>query len=73
MRVFRGNKVLIGDQIKAATVVTKDGKITDVLDGVVDVAGADHVEDVGDDVLMPGLVDCHVHINEPGRTDWEGR
>ncbi len=29
-------------------------------------------EDVGDRVVMPGLIDAHVHINEPGRTDWEG-
>ena len=30
------------------------------------------VEDVGDLVVMPGLVDTHVHVNEPGRTEWEG-
>ncbi|PCJ48981.1 MAG: allantoinase AllB [Gammaproteobacteria bacterium] len=30
------------------------------------------IEDLGDLVLMPGLVDSHVHINEPGRTEWEG-
>ncbi|HKZ67638.1 MAG TPA: allantoinase AllB, partial [Chitinophagaceae bacterium] len=30
------------------------------------------VTDVGDKVLMPGVIDPHVHINEPGRTDWEG-
>jgi allantoinase len=30
------------------------------------------VEDVGNGVVMPGLVDTHVHINEPGRTEWEG-
>ena len=30
------------------------------------------IEDLGDKVLMPGLVDSHVHINEPGRTEWEG-
>jgi len=30
------------------------------------------VHDVGDAWLMPGLVDSHVHINEPGRTEWEG-
>jgi allantoinase len=30
------------------------------------------VEDFGDKVIMPGLVDSHVHINEPGRTEWEG-
>lgn len=28
--------------------------------------------DFGDMVLMPGLIDSHVHINEPGRTEWEG-
>lgn len=30
------------------------------------------VQDAGNLVVSPGLVDCHVHINEPGRTDWEG-
>jgi len=29
-------------------------------------------EDVGGHILMPGIIDAHVHINEPGRTDWEG-
>ena len=30
------------------------------------------VTDFGDAVILPGLVDSHIHINEPGRTDWEG-
>lgn len=30
------------------------------------------VLDVGDSVVMPGIVDCHVHVNEPGRASWEG-
>ena len=30
------------------------------------------VHDFGDDLLLPGLIDPHVHINEPGRTEWEG-
>ncbi|ALO36338.1 cyclic amidohydrolase [Colwellia sp. MT41] len=30
------------------------------------------ITDVGEQVIMPGLVDSHVHINEPGRTEWEG-
>ena len=30
------------------------------------------VIDAGDQVVMPGVVDSHVHVNEPGRTQWEG-
>jgi len=37
-----------------------------------DVAAVDGLRDFGDHVLLPGLVDPHVHINEPGRTEWEG-
>ena len=31
-----------------------------------------HVQDFGDLVVSPGIVDIHVHINEPGRVIWEG-
>src|SRR5262252_8412154 len=47
-------------------------------EAIVGVVGTDEVplgarvEDVGDSVILPGLVDSHVHVNEPGRTDWEG-
>lgn len=34
--------------------------------------GAEVVELADDEVLLPGLVDTHVHVNEPGRTEWEG-
>jgi len=37
-----------------------------------DAEGAEYVEDFGDAVIMPGVVDSHVHVNEPGRTTWEG-
>lgn len=36
------------------------------------VPAASTLHDFGESVLLPGLVDSHVHINEPGRTDWEG-
>lgn len=73
MKVFRGEKVLVdGAGVKPATVLVEGGR-------VVGVHGFDHplekgweVVDAGSLVLMPGVVDSHVHINEPGRTDWEG-
>ncbi len=50
----------------------RDGRITAITDS----AHAPHVIsgviDAGDLVVLPGLVDSHVHVNEPGRTDWEG-
>ena len=57
--------------VKDATVVISNGIITDILDGSVSVFNGE-VIDVGNKVLMPGIIDPHVHINEPGHTDWEG-
>jgi len=69
---WRGSKVLVGESLKPATVVVENGKVVEVVDGLQMLEGIDKVVDVGDNILMPGLVDSHVHINEPGRTDWEG-
>ena len=72
--VFLGKQVLLDGQLRAARVVVKEGKIVDVVEtGDGDqISGGVDVVDVGEDILMPGLVDSHVHINEPGRTSWEG-
>lgn len=52
--------------------VLVDGeKIAQVIEGVPEVSAA-QVVDLGGKVLMPGVVDDHVHFNEPGRTHWEG-
>jgi allantoinase len=48
-----------------------DGKIAALLAGPPDAPAAETI-DAGGRVLLPGLVDAHVHFNEPGRTDWEG-
>ena len=52
-------------------VLIRDGKIEDVFTDQKIPSGL-MVEDVGTNVVMPGMIDSHVHINEPGRTDWEG-
>jgi len=55
-----------------------DGRIADIIsvnsyDELPETSLLDFpIEDVGDHVVMPGIIDPHVHINEPGRTDWEG-
>lgn len=68
---LRGNKVLTPSGIRPAVVLIKDGRITDVLSETPAGFTAD-VIDIQDSILMPGVIDPHVHINEPGRTDWEG-
>jgi len=61
-------RVVAGANIGPARVTVRGGLIAGVTPG----ARATADLDLGDLVLMPGLVDTHVHINEPGRTDWEG-
>ena len=68
---MRSRRVVLPEGVKAASVRVRGGRVVGVEAWDVDALGA-AVEDVGDLVLMPGLVDTHVHVNEPGRTEWEG-
>lgn len=70
--VLRSTRVVTPEGARAASVAVADGKITAVLPYDADVPAGVTVEDLGDDVLLPGLVDTHVHVNDPGRTEWEG-
>ena len=67
---LRSRRVMTDGQLRPALVEVQDGRIAALHppETAVDCP----VEDLGERVLMPGIVDTHVHINEPGRTEWEG-
>jgi allantoinase len=69
--IVRGKRVITPDGERAAAIHVRAGVIAAVTRFEEVVSGAT-VHEAGDFVVMPGLVDTHVHINEPGRTDWEG-
>jgi len=68
--VIRSNRVVTPTGTRPATVVVRGGVVVAVGQGAP--PGGSHRIDYGDAVVMPGLVDTHVHVNEPGRTEWEG-
>jgi allantoinase len=69
--VIRANRVILPDGIRPASVHIQAGRIV-ALAGKTEIPSDCELIDAGDSVVMPGLVDTHVHVNEPGRTDWEG-
>ncbi len=64
------NRILTPEGEKKGIVLIKGGTIIDVVESLDNTD--ERVIDVQNKVLMPGVIDPHVHINEPGRTDWEG-
>ncbi len=69
--ILHGRRVVTPEGVRPATVHVRDGRIERI--GPLEEAPAGAaVIDCGDSVLMPGIVDTHVHVNEPGRTEWEG-
>lgn len=66
MTSISSRRVLIDGDLRPATVRFAEGVIVAIEDG----SAGD--SDFGDLVVLPGLVDSHVHVNEPGRTEWEG-
>jgi allantoinase len=64
---IRSRNVVLPDGVRPACIEVRDGRIASIesYDRAVGF-------DFGDRHILPGLVDTHVHINEPGRTDWEG-
>ncbi len=69
--IVQSERVVLPDGVRPATIRVRDGRI----DGVSpygDLSPGVPVLDAGALVVMSGIVDTHVHMNDPGRTDWEG-
>ncbi|MBM3269419.1 MAG: allantoinase AllB [Candidatus Sericytochromatia bacterium] len=70
--VLRGRRVLTPAGERAACVVVREGRIADVTPFDAPPPPDAEVVDAGEAAILPGFVDTHVHVNEPGRTEWEG-
>ncbi len=71
MKAIYSERVVLENEITAATILVKDGKIHDIHRSRLLTKDLE-MDDFGKMILFPGFIDTHVHINEPGRTDWEG-
>ncbi|MFD7611378.1 allantoinase AllB [Streptomyces sp. NPDC059828] len=70
--VLRSTRVITPEGTRAASIAVCGEEIAAVLPYDAEVPAGARLEDFGDDVVLPGLVDTHVHVNDPGRTEWEG-
>ncbi len=68
---FQSRRVLLPGGVRPAALEVSGGRIVAIVEPSAVPPGAP-VRDFGELVLMPGIVDTHVHVNEPGRTEWEG-
>ena len=66
---LRSTHILLESGVRSGVVIIDGEKIIDVCD---EAPAGMHVFDVEDKAVMAGMVDCHVHLSEPGRTDWDG-
>ena len=70
--VIRAERAVTPDGVRPVTVAIRDGRIAAVAGPGAAPDGVSVEELPGHEVLLPGLVDTHVHVDEPGRTEWEG-
>jgi allantoinase len=71
LQAFVSRRVVMAEGIQPAAVVVEGEQIQAVVSPA-QVGPGTETHDFGDAAILPGLVDSHVHINEPGRTEWEG-
>ncbi|HET6219748.1 MAG TPA: allantoinase AllB [Acidobacteriaceae bacterium] len=70
-QAFISSRVVTPEGVRPAAIVVEQGRIESVREPG-DTPHAARLHQFADLVLLPGLVDSHVHVNEPGRTEWEG-
>jgi len=70
-QALRSHHVVTPEGARSAYIIFDCGRILEIRD-FADVPADYALIDVADRFVLPGLVDTHVHINEPGRTEWEG-
>jgi allantoinase len=70
--LIRARRVVRAAGETACAVGVRDGRIVAITSYDAGLEAARHVDLADDEVLLPGLVDSHVHVNDPGRTEWEG-
>ncbi|HEY2907837.1 MAG TPA: allantoinase AllB [Vicinamibacterales bacterium] len=69
--IIRGRRVVLPEGVRPAAIHIDQGRIVRISEDD-EASGDDEVYDAGALVVSPGIVDTHVHVNEPGRTEWEG-
>src|SRR5215831_847271 len=69
--VIRGRRIVLADRVAPASIHVRNGRIQ-AIKNFSEISDCPLIEADDESIAMPGLVDSHVHVNEPGRTDWEG-
>lgn len=68
MKIIYSQRVWVNESLQPASIKIERGEITSITIGT----QLKNAQNFGSSVIIPGVIDAHVHINEPGRTEWEG-
>ncbi|MGA9552303.1 MAG: amidohydrolase family protein, partial [Candidatus Sulfotelmatobacter sp.] len=72
LQAFLSRRVVAPEGIRPAAILVDGEKIQAVVSPDQFAADGYEIHDLGEAAILPGLVDSHVHINDPGRAEWEG-